>query len=310
MKSFRRFAFFTTIATYILIFTGGLVRVSGAGLGCPDWPKCFGRWIPPTSLDQLPPDMDPAQFNIVLAWIEYSNRLLAMIVGLLIVVTAVWAMKSFRGNGRILWSTTLAAVLTAVQGWQGSVVVASHLQPLIVSVHTVLALIIVSLLIYATQEAYCQENRGGAAGFAFPIGVNKWLGLLWLAAMVQIALGTQMRAALEVLREQFPLLTSAEWISRVGLLNHVHMTLGVLLAALSWAVGFALWKYRDRFLPPARQSLVALVILATAQLLSGLLFIFMKLTPMLQVFHLWLASLYVGTALTLYAMTKRREVPS
>jgi len=91
MKYFSRFSTLTTLLTYILIFVGGLVRVSGAGMGCPDWPKCFGRWIPPTSLDQLPTDIDPAQFNIVLAWIEYSNRLVGVVIGLMITATLILA---------------------------------------------------------------------------------------------------------------------------------------------------------------------------------------------------------------------------
>ena len=73
MKLFQFFAYLSTGMTYLLIFIGGLVRVSGAGMGCPDWPKCFDRWIPPTNIDQLPEHIDPSKFNIVLAWIEYSN---------------------------------------------------------------------------------------------------------------------------------------------------------------------------------------------------------------------------------------------
>ena len=75
MRYFFRFSLTTLFMTYLLIFIGGLVRVAGAGMGCPDWPKCFGRWIPPISVEQLPTHIDPAQFNFVLAWIEYCNRL-------------------------------------------------------------------------------------------------------------------------------------------------------------------------------------------------------------------------------------------
>ncbi len=80
MKRFRHLALFATFATYFAIFMGGLVRVSGAGLGCPDWPKCFGRWFPPTSLSQLPPEIDPSLFNLTLAWIEYINRLMISVI--------------------------------------------------------------------------------------------------------------------------------------------------------------------------------------------------------------------------------------
>ena len=87
MKLFRLSTIISAVLTYLIIFIGGMVRVSGAGMGCPDWPKCFGRWIPPTSLSQIPDYIDPAKFNIVLAWIEYLNRLFGVLVGFSILIT-------------------------------------------------------------------------------------------------------------------------------------------------------------------------------------------------------------------------------
>jgi heme A synthase len=89
LKSFARLALATTVATYLLILVGALVRASGAGLGCPDWPMCYGRWIPPTSVSQLPAGYDPATFNAILTWTEYTNRLLGVSIGFLIIATAV-----------------------------------------------------------------------------------------------------------------------------------------------------------------------------------------------------------------------------
>lgn len=152
MKTFRRVAVAALVATYLLIFLGALVRVSGAGLGCPDWPHCFGRWIPPTDVSQLPPDMDPSDFNFVLAWIEYVNRLMGVIVGLLIASVGIMAIAKFRKHKSILFASILAAVLVAYQGWQGSQVVSSELEPLIVSVHMGIAFIIVSLLLYVVYR--------------------------------------------------------------------------------------------------------------------------------------------------------------
>lgn len=308
MQNFRRFALFTTIATYFLIFVGGLVRVSGAGLGCPDWPKCFGRWIPPTSVEQLPPGMDPAQFNFVLAWIEYINRLLGMTVGLFIAATAIWALIKFRHHKKIVIPAVAAAFLTAVQGWQGSVVIASHLEPLVVTVHTLLALIIVSLLLYVSQEAYYEQNKASFKAPTWPKSVAVSLVVLWLVATVQIVLGTQLRSALEVISRDFPLLSSGEWIMKLGVVNHAHMTLGVLLAAFSWAVGFSFSKYRSRFTPLMRQALILMLVVITAQLVLGLLFLVLKLTPLLQVFHLWLASIYIGVILILFTQSKREVI--
>src|SRR5215467_4170810 len=96
LSSFQRLALLTTAATYFLILVGGLVRASGAGLGCPDWPRCFGSWIPPVSAAELPPQFEPSLFNPTLMWTEYLNRLLGVTVGFLILATAVSAWRHHR----------------------------------------------------------------------------------------------------------------------------------------------------------------------------------------------------------------------
>src|SRR5688572_9949285 len=103
LDRFQRFALITTIATYLLIGIGGLVRAAGAGLGCPDWPKCFDRWIPPTDVSQVPPSIDPSLFNVTKAWIEWLNRLTGVIVGFLIFGALVLAILHHRRSRRVLW---------------------------------------------------------------------------------------------------------------------------------------------------------------------------------------------------------------
>src|SRR5215468_5619383 len=115
-SSFQRLALWTTATTYFLILVGGLVRASGAGLGCPDWPRCFGSWIPPASAAELPPQFDLSLFNPTLMWTEYLNRLLGMAVGLLILATVVAAWRRHRREPRILWTTVAALLLTGFQG--------------------------------------------------------------------------------------------------------------------------------------------------------------------------------------------------
>jgi cytochrome c oxidase assembly protein subunit 15 len=161
MRNFRRLAYLTVLAVYFLIFVGGLVRVAGAGLGCPDWPKCFGHWIPPLSVEEIPADVDPSSFNLTLAWIEFGNRLVGMSVGLLVLATALLAIKVHRREPRILFPSLAAALLTAYQGWQGGQVVASELKPIIVSLHLFLSFLIVSLLVYVAQRSHFL--LGGAA---------------------------------------------------------------------------------------------------------------------------------------------------
>ena len=145
--SFQRLAIAATAVTYLLIAVGGLVRASGAGLGCPDWPRCFGSWIPPASAADLPPGFDPAQFNPTLMWTEYLNRLLGVTVGFVILAATVSAWRHHRREPRILWPVVAAVLLTGFQGWLGGRVVAHDLAAWIVTVHMLVALVIVALLL-------------------------------------------------------------------------------------------------------------------------------------------------------------------
>lgn len=309
MKSLWRMALISTIATYVLIFIGGLVRVSGAGLGCPDWPKCFGRWIPPTDISQLPADIDPSRFNMTLAWIEWTNRLCGVIVGLLIATTAVLALMYARRAPRIFWPAVGAGLLTAFQGWQGSVVISSELAPFVVTVHSVLALIIVSLLLWVTQHAYYEANPAEAGDNYLPPGAAKWVTVLWGIAIIQVMLGTQLREGIEIVREEFPTLTAAQWIMKIGGVSHVHLTFGVLLAVLTFWIGHRISRGTERLTPLVRQAVGASMILVGLQLITGLVFIFIDIRPMVQVFHLWIASLYVGALLIVFASARRARQP-
>ena len=299
MKSFRRFAFFTTLATYFLIFIGGLVRVSGAGLGCPDWPHCFGRWFPPTSIDQVPPEMLD-QFNMTLAWIEYINRLCGMTVGLFILATALWAIFKYRQHKKILYPACGAAMLTALQGWQGSVVVKSLLEPVVITVHMLLALLIVSLLIYTTAQAYFVERKDSILYVKVPKSISKMTGWLWVFSMGQILLGTQVRMTIEHIMRDNPDLSGGEWLKQVGMLNHIHMMTGLFLVAFGWFVGFTVLKFKDQLPLFMRQSALLTILLLTAQLMLGLSFIALDLRPLLQVFHLWVGSMVIGFSMLLY----------
>ncbi|HRH35128.1 MAG TPA: COX15/CtaA family protein, partial [Catalimonadaceae bacterium] len=86
-----------------LVLVGGIVRTTGSGMGCPDWPKCFGSWIPPTSVDQVPVSYysNPLSskdgvlvFNVYKTWTEYVNRLIGVFIGLALMLQLFWAFRS------------------------------------------------------------------------------------------------------------------------------------------------------------------------------------------------------------------------
>ena len=310
---FRRLAFLSTQATYFLIFIGGLVRVSGAGMGCPDWPKCFGSWIPPLSVADLPPNIDPASFNVVLAWIEYFNRLVGMTVGLLIAATAVLAIIYYRRTARILWPSIIAALLVAFQGWQGSQVVASELEPFIVTIHMVLAFVIANLMLYVTQEAYHLERRRDTTDEQlpeYPKQMRVWVGLIWVVSLVQVMLGTQVREGVEVVTRQYPLWTSIQRLTEVGAWADIHLLLGVAVALATVFIGYSLYRLSERLSPLVRFSIWMMIVIVAAQIVVGMVFYLVGMPEVLQVFHLWLAALQVGFTLLLYVALRRPVVQS
>ncbi len=302
-RSFRKFTLLTTCCIYLVIFAGGLVRVSGAGLGCPDWPKCFGRWIPPTSIEQLPPDIDPALFNFTLAWIEYINRLVGVIVGFLIAAAAVWSIVKFRPYPRIVLASIAAGILVAFQGWHGSVVVASGLHQTIVSVHYFLALLIAGLMTYIYVQTYQLDHENLKTHYLIPKDIRWWSAALFLLASLQIVLGTQIRATLERLVEFAPLLSDSERLGNVGLINHLHLALGLTIAAVTFVFGLRVRKSRDSVPPLINYGAAFSAILVLAQIILGFTFIVLGVVAQVQLFHLSLASLFWGMLIMIISAT-------
>lgn len=307
LRAFRRLALVTCAATYLLIFVGGLVRVAGAGLGCPDWPRCFGRWIPPTDVSQVPPEIDASLFNVTLAWIEYVNRLIGVAIGFLILATAIWAVARFRRYPSIWVPAVAAALLVAFQGWLGSVVVTSLLEPWIVTAHLVLALLIVSLVLWIALEAYRREHPQEGRDAAYPRWTGLGIAALWLLALLQIGLGTRIRGVLEVLLDRFPLHSDAELLERVGLVSHIHLVLGLVIASLTWLVGVRLWRRSQRPSQLVLSGAAVAMVLVVVQLGIGAGFVLAGTPALVQLFHSWVASLFVGALLVLYGASRRME---
>src|ERR1043166_1609858 len=123
-RSFRVVAFTTAVFAYLQIALGGVVRVTGSGLGCPDWPLCNGRPYPPADLHAI---------------IEYSHRWVGTVTGLLLIppVAAAWIL--FRNRRSLAWLATATLGATVLEGLVGGVVVIRELAPWLVLVHLAIA---------------------------------------------------------------------------------------------------------------------------------------------------------------------------
>lgn len=136
-KGFARLAVCTTGLTLALVALGGAVRATDSGMACPDWPRCFGVWVPPADLH---------------IWLEHSHRLLAGVVGILILLLTVWAVARFRHRRPVLWASVAALLLVNLQAALGALVVWNLLEAGLVTAHLGMAMAVVACLVYLAVD--------------------------------------------------------------------------------------------------------------------------------------------------------------
>ena len=307
LSSFQTLALWTTGTTYFLILVGGLVRASGAGLGCPDWPRCFGSWIPPASAAELPPGFEVSQFNPTLMWIEYLNRLLGVTVGVLIFATLISAWRHHRRTARIFWPTLTAFLLVGFQGWLGGVVVQQELAAWIVTVHMVVALVIVSLLLYSTVYAFFAEGAAvrvhGAA--RRPLA---WTALALIAiTLIQVILGTQVREGIdEALASGVERLNA---LGAVGQFDIWHREIALLVIAATVVLASLVWTRHANESALTRATIVVIALVGL-QVLLGVTMAYLALTPSAQVAHLTASSLLLGAETVVFLLARWLPSPA
>ena len=303
MTRFQKLAIVTTTATFLLIGLGGFVRAAGAGLGCPDWPKCFDRWIPPTAINQLPPHIEPSSFNFRLAWIEYINRLVGIAIGILIVATAGLAWLDHRECRKVLLPALLTVPLVGFQGWFGGQVVAYELDPRFVTVHLLVAIGIIALLITATSHSFPVVS---------PILTVEKLPeklLIPVAYIVisvvsfQILLGALVRGSIDMVAGDAQNIDRGSLLNEIGWVDDAHRFFGSIVIILCAIL--ATLTVRGASVTPTLKRLVTIPLaFSVIQFTVGIGLAYLALPPSLQVAHVLCASLLIGSLL-LYTLQLR-----
>lgn len=240
--SFRNLGIITIIAVYLLILVGGIVRSTGAGMGCPDWPKCFGRWIPPTDESQLPANyrqiyhpvhatpnmrdnMSYLKFNVYKTWTEYINRLIGAVIGLLILLTFIFSFKFIKIDNTITVLCGFTFILVVFQAWIGSVVVSTNLAPWIITIHMGIALVITALLIYIVTRS--QKNLFSARHLTRIPYLKLLLFIALMLTFIQILLGTQVRQDVDTVAASFDYANRHLWIDNLGRWFYIHRSFSI-----------------------------------------------------------------------------------
>ena len=322
-------AVITIAAVYLLILVGGIVRSSGSGMGCPDWPTCFGSWIPPTSADQLPSDykeiysqkrdkknqrfasmlevfgaeelayrirhdegiLEGADFNPVKTWIEYFNRLVGVTIGLLIMATLALSVPFRKKRPGIFWASLLAFILVVFQGWLGSIVVSTNLLPWLVTVHMLPALVIVALLIWGAHQAKASDGINLMGKERNTIRV---LLLVLLAFSVfQIVLGTQVRELVDEVAVINNYRNRESWIESLGMPFYIHRSFSILILGLHLWLFYLIRKFAG---PDTRLYTWMVILMSTIvfEIFSGVVMAYFAIPAYMQPLHLLFGTVLFG----------------
>ncbi len=282
LNLYQKTAITTVIAVIVLIFVGGLVRAAGAGLGCPDWPQCFGMWIPPTSAEELPAQYDASLFNPFHTWLEDVNRLVGVLIGFLITLTFIISFKYRKSDPVITVTSGVAFVLVLFQGWLGGQVVQSGLSAGMITLHMIMAMIILATLLYASFRA-----MSGQLSISIPQNARRiflWVsGLELFFTLVQMILGTQVREQVDVAKNVMEM-PRESWIDSLGILYEVHRSFSWLLVIAAGAMVYV----NHKLAAPARLTRLgwSTAALVAIQFLTGVGMERFDMPGVFQVLHL------------------------
>lgn len=331
-KWFVRINWITLVFIYLVVIAGSFVRITGSGMGCPDWPKCFGEWIPPTEASTLPADykeiyiekrakkvekfcrmldgiglsetaerirsdesvLYEEDFNARKTWTEYINRLFGFLAGNGILLIFLWVILKYRRK-KLVTVASLNLVILLFQAWFGSIVVATNLVPWTITIHMLLALVIIGLQLYLIRLVSPSQQRN--------ITVSKgffWLVILILAiTFYQMFLGTQVREEIDVLRKSG--IQRGEWSQHFDLAFYVHRSFSWLVLIL--ITGMFWMKRNERNLRIIHWIFIFLVI----ELTSGVLLAHFNMPGLVQTAHLLFACVIFGL-LTMAAFRMKSQV--
>ena len=301
----HRLAWIALISVIILVGVGATVRVTGSGLGCPDWPTCWGCIIPPTSADQIDVEkldlekfkrhaarkgIDPAtitrdtilqSFDPVHTWIEFFNRLTSLPLGLSTLLLALFSFGASKHRRIIIslaWFSLFDVLFNAVMG---AIVVRSGLQPGIITLHMALAFLLIAVLVtiiwLSRPENLKSESTGDVERRLLVVSFI-FFGCLFGEGL----LGSQVREQTDEIARLSDNLERSEWVGQVSgtLVFKVHRSLSWTLLVTAGLMFFWSKKSNERFKEP--RLILSMVVL---MMLMGIVLGHVAIYAVVQVLH-------------------------
>lgn len=324
LKLLTRLTFISIVFLYLVILAGGIVRMSGSGMGCPDWPKCFGQYIPPTDISQIPENYKEIyaekrfakneklagilrafgndslaeklltdenmyveeDFNPIKTYVEYINRLLGALAGLFLFFTLLVSLFFMKTKPLYFVLSIILVLVTAFQAWLGSIVVSTNLLPGMITLHMMLALVIIALALALYSFVAKTPDFKWQGKFRI-IQVPILVALI--ITIFQIVFGTQVRQEIDFLNHYLNIERGA-WIENLSGNFKIHRTIAWLVIASN---AYILYRLRNSI--REYKLLILLPALIIIEALSGIYMAHIEVAPIMQPIHLFAASLIFGT---------------
>ena len=321
-KYFLKSAKISLVLVYFVIFAGAFVRLTGSGMGCPDWPKCFGYYIPPTQQKELlftagreydkgqviikdeallvaKSDFvskvnfdvnnwekytkhDYAIFNPLHTWVEFINRLLGALAGVACIITFILAFGYRKENKKLIVLTFLVCVLMGFQAWLGKTVVDSDLSPYKITTH-----MLVALLIVAFQLIVIYAVKRNKETLIFNKKFNIFLLFSLVFTIIQIVLGTDVREQVDIVAK-----TGAPeilWLENPTMLFYIHRSFSILVFFTNIYLYYLNNKLKLGF-----SKMNWIMILIIIEIFSGISMYYFDFPFGTQTIHLVVAALLFG----------------
>lgn len=322
-KIFKKIIRTTLVLVYLVVIAGATVRMTGSGMGCPDWPKCFGYYIPPTqesellwaenrafekgqviikdeklwvakedftTTDTYNPNHweaytkhDYAIFNPYHTWVEYINRLFGALSGLACLVLFLYSFRFWKENKAYILYAGIILFLLGFNAWLGATVVYSVLNPIRITLHMFAALLTIAALILLYHRVSKKENR--------PFIHTQMFRLSWIVLvlfLVQILMGTQVRQHIDALVKEGIILPEL-WLNNPDVLFYIHRSFSIVLLLVT-----AYFWYQNKKCNWNNRFVNYVMLLLVLETFSGIVMAYLHFPFSSQAIHLVFATLLFG----------------
>ncbi|MEC7773540.1 MAG: COX15/CtaA family protein [Bacteroidota bacterium] len=337
MKNIRNLTIASILIVYIVILAGGIVRMTGSGMGCPDWPKCFGYLVPPTdrsdiewkknhnykknqiiifndsliyankdfiSNDSIKRENwknytkhDYSKFNVYHTWIEYINRLIGALAGLSVLILFINSLKFINKQRLITILAFLSLTGILFQAWLGKTVVDSNLLAGKITIHMLMAVLIVSILFILLSKLN-EENSN--------LVFDKYISNLTIISLglliIQLLSGTEVRQFVDIQMLSNNYSEKYKWLMNPPESFYFHRSFSIIIFIVNILIFIKLKK-----MIIDSKIFKIIMILLFIQILTGIMMYYFDFPFATQPIHLLISSLIIGFQVYFYVLLKNKK---